>query len=115
MEDIVAAKVRDRAGKWYGFMTWGRIVDRIDDSWIVDVIRADAGRCGIGDIAEILVCDSLIEAAACQYFYEGLFHFANCGVPFGPYHETWRLARLDEITQGSPDIYFLGEEREVPS
>jgi hypothetical protein len=100
MEDIVAAKVRDESGRWYGFMTWGRIADRIDDAWIRDLMRAQAASRGIRSIAEIRIC---------QYFYEGLFHFANAGIPLGPTYETWRQDRLNDLACG---VYFLGEERE---
>jgi hypothetical protein len=109
MEDVVAAKVRDESGKWYGFMTWGRIEDRTDDAWIRDLVRAQAASCGIKSVAEIRICESLGEAAMCQYFYEGLFHFANAGIPFGPSYEAWRQDRLKDLARG---VYFLGQERE---
>jgi hypothetical protein len=111
VEDVIAARVRDDSGKWYGFMTWGRIVDRIDSSWVEQVVRADANKCAIAEVAEVRVCDSLTEVSTCRYFYEGLFHFANAGIPFGPSYETWRKARLDELMKGTADVYFLGPER----
>lgn len=43
MEDIVAARVRDDSGKWYGFMTFDRIVNRVDNSWL---LRSPSRRCG---------------------------------------------------------------------
>jgi hypothetical protein len=112
MEDIVAARVRDSSGKWYGFMTWGRIVDRIDDSWIQQLAHAHASKCGIKEVVDVRICDSLSDVAACQYFYEGLFHFANAGIPFGSSYEIWRQDRLSEFKQGTIDVYFLGQERE---
>ena len=107
----MAARVRDRAGEWYGFMTRGRIVDHIDDAWVKEIVRADASRLGIEDIAEIRICDSLSEAASCQYFYEGPFHFANAGIPYGAFHGAWKQHRWNEIAEGAPQVYFLGQER----
>ena len=115
MEDLVAARVHDHAGEWYGFMTWGRIVDCVDDSWLKEIVRVDASLCGIEGITEIRVCDSLSEVASCRYFYEGLFHFANAGIPFGASYDAWKQHRLDEITHGTPHVYFLGQEREAES
>jgi hypothetical protein len=113
MEDIVAARVRDNSGKWYGFMTWGRIVDHSNDSWVEEVVRASARECAIPDVDEVHVCGSLSEAATCQYFYEGLFHFTNLGIPFGTSYEAWRQDRLAEFEQGTLSVYFLGPEREA--
>ncbi len=113
MEDIVAARARDNSGKWYGFMTWGRIVDRIDDAWVEEIVLANARQCTIPPIVEVHVCDSLSEVATCEYFYEGLFHFANSGIPFGASYEPWRQDRLAEFKQGTSRVYFLGAEREA--
>jgi hypothetical protein len=115
MEDIVAARVRDHSGKWYGFMTWGRIVDRINGSWVEEVVLANARKCAIPEVAEVRICESLSEVAGCQYFYEGLFHFANAGIPFGPSYESWRQDRQDEFEQGTFPVYFLGPERGAES
>jgi hypothetical protein len=110
MEDIVAARVRDNSGKWYGFMTWGRIMDAVNESWVEEAVRHDADKCAIDGIAEVRVCPSLLEVMHCEYFHEALFHFANAGIPFGPSYEAWKRERLNEIQQGSPKVYFLGRE-----
>jgi hypothetical protein len=110
MEDIVAARVRDSSGKWYGFMTWGRIVDRIDDAWVEEIVLANARQCAIPEAVEVRVCDSLSEVATCRYFYEGLFHFANAGIPLGTSYEAWRQDRLAEFEQGTARVHFLGAE-----
>lgn len=65
MEDIVAARVRDHSGKWYGFMTWGRVVDRIDCSWLEEVVLANARKRAIPEVAEVRICESLSEVAGC--------------------------------------------------
>ena len=88
-------------------------MDRINDSWVQQVIRAQATRCGINEVVEVRVCESLSEVAACQYFYEGFFHFANAGIPFGSSYEAWRRERLGEFKEGTLDVYFLGKDREA--
>ena len=93
-------------------MTWGRIVDRIDDSWVKEVVLADAKKCAIPEVAEVRVCDSLSEVATCQYFYEALFSFANAGIPFGPSYKSWRQDRLTDFKEGTFRVYFLGPERD---
>ena len=110
MDDIVAARVKDCSGKWYSFMTWGRIVDRIDESWVVEAVRSFARTCAIDGIAELQVCESLYEVMNCQYFHEGLFHFANAGIPFGRSYDAWREARLEEFKRGHPEVFFLGSD-----
>lgn len=88
-------------------------MDRIDDSWVEEVVRANAKKCAIPEVAEIRICDSLRDVATCQYFYEGLFHFASAGIPFGASYEAWRQDRLAEFGQGTLSVHFLGPEREA--
>jgi hypothetical protein len=110
VEDIVAARVRDTSGKWYGFMTWGRIVDPVDESWVEETVRKVAKTCAIDGVEEVLVCTSLHQAMNCRYLCEALFHFANAGIPFSGSYKAWKQKRLDELMEGTPDVYFLGEE-----
>ena len=91
-------------------MTWGRIVDRIDESWVVEAIRKFAARCAVDGIADVYVCRSLREVRDCEYFYEALFYFANAGIPFGDSYEAWRKERLNEVEGGTPEVYFLGQD-----
>ena len=53
-------------------MTWGRIVDRIDDCWVEEADRAEARKCAIPEVAEIRICDSLGEVVVQKHF-ESLF------------------------------------------
>lgn len=96
MEDIVAARVRDHSSQWYGFMTWARIVDRIDGSWVKEVVLANARKRAIPEVAE----------------REGLFHFANAGIPFGPSYEWWRQDRQNEFEQGTFPVIFSAPSAE---
>jgi hypothetical protein len=106
MEDIVAARVRDNSGKWYGFMTWGRIVDRIDDAWVEEIVLANARQCAIPEVVEVRVCDSLSEVATCRYFYEGLFHFANAGIPLGTSYEACLKIGSRSSSKAQPAYIF---------
>lgn len=106
MEDIVAIRVLDRSGRWRGYITWGRILDPVDTTWVEEIIRRQC----VSDPQEIRVCESLSEVSKFKYFFEAIFSFANRGRPFGPEYKKWRSQREAEIEQGTAALYNLGEE-----
>jgi hypothetical protein len=60
-----------------------------------------------GEVASIRVCDTLQEAAHAPYFFEGLFHFAQCQVPRGEAYRSWRERMREQLAEGK-QLYYLG-------
>ena len=83
MEDIVAARVRDNSGNWYGFMTWGRIVDRIDESWVEQIVS------------------TLMRPSSILRMPE--YHSAN-------HTRLGDKNGSNEVEGGNPEVYFLGQD-----
>lgn len=84
MEDIVGIKVRAGDGRAFGFMTWGRIFDVIDETELMDTIKQFAKRCqGTQDIASMELCRSLQGVSKAVYFYEALSEYSRQRIPSG--------------------------------
>jgi hypothetical protein len=110
MEDVVAVRVQDNTGKWFGFMTWGRLRDRLDETWVIEAVANVAKTCAMNGVGEARVCSSMHEVANCQYFYEALFQFSNAWVLPGKSYKGWHRKRLKELDKGFPTVYFLGPD-----
>ena len=108
MENVVGLKARRDDRRWVGFMTWGRVVDRVDDTWLIDALRSDLQAFGIPQDAEIVVCDTLQDVSECPYFYEALLDFAHRGIPRGKKYEKWRARRAKDVESGAKIFYGLG-------
>ncbi len=83
MEDIVGLIVTDPLKGRLGFMMWGRPIDPVDDTWLLDALRLHLSRSGFSSEAQIVLCDTLQVFSTAPYSYESIFSFANAGIPFG--------------------------------
>ncbi len=77
MEDIVAVKVIDGAGKPHYFMTWGRVFDAVNPEPLLQALIPHLSKFGISSFSTISLCLSLREASNELYFYEALFSFSQ--------------------------------------
>jgi len=107
MEDVVALVATDTAKGKYGFMTWGRVFDAVDDTELMNAIRSHLHTFGLTNVEEVKLCESLIESSHCKYFYEGLFAFANRSIPFGDEYANWACDKRDAILSGR-EIFCAG-------
>jgi hypothetical protein len=109
MEDIVAVKVIDTAGKPHYFVTWGRIFDSGAPELLLQAITPHLPTFGIKSFDSINLCPSLREAANQSYFYEALFAFSQKHIPFGENYEAWRQQQVQRVRAGK-EIYYLGTD-----
>lgn len=110
MEDIVGIIVVTAKGNRYGFVTWGRIIDTINDQWLVEMVARKAPTyAGIGHVEAVHVCESLKEVSSGKYFFEALFAFCNARIPFGEGYAQWLKERRKEHAEGTDRLYYLGE------
>ncbi|MBV8082405.1 MAG: hypothetical protein JO293_05875 [Candidatus Eremiobacteraeota bacterium] len=107
MEDIVAIKAVDKDGKAVAFMTWGRLFDRIDDTELLQSVRAT--RFVGHPMKRFALCDSLGQVAKHRYFYEALAYFASEKIPFGQRYRSWQ-ARKRRALEAGREIWFLGRK-----
>ena len=107
MEHIVGIKVHDKVFGEVGFITWGRIFDRVDSDFLLKAINQHLDKFGITTPTSIELCDTLQELSAHPYFYEALFAFAQKTIPFGKSYQAWRNKKKKALERGE-DIYFLG-------
>ena len=122
MEDVVALVATDHVKGNMGFITWGRTFDPVDESPLLAAVRPNLTTFGLNVIEELRVCESLIELAACKFFYEGLLSFARERIPFGSDYATWATSKCEAITSGR-ELYCVGpipfssdvERRHAPS
>lgn len=108
MEDVVAIEVALEDGQHRYFMTWGRIQDTVDPTELENLVLRHSTKVDLGGIGRSArLCDTLSEASAAPYFYEGLLSFAHQPIPFGKGYSKWRKRRAEAQRTGQ-DIYFLG-------
>jgi len=107
MEDIVGIKIKDKIKGEGALITWGRLFDPVDETELLDVIKAHVARWGINDLESISVCYSLKEIADQPYFYESLIRFIQEPIPYGSGYESWKRKKKKALKKGE-DIYFTG-------
>jgi hypothetical protein len=90
LEDVVAIKARSKNGKAVAFLTWGRLFDRIDDIELLRVVKFHSGKYAGAPMTQFRLCDSLLEVADHQYFYEALLSFSRQPIPYGKRYESWK-------------------------
>lgn len=100
-------KIQDKVLGTVGFITWGRVFDRIDAQSLLDAVAKNSSKFGIQNLEKIELCDSLQDLSAFPYFYEALFAFAQENIQYGKKYEDWCAKKQKAILQGE-DIYFLG-------
>jgi hypothetical protein len=107
MEDLVGIKVQDKILGTVGFITWGRVFDRVDSTEMLEALKLNLSKFGIHHLESITLCDTLQEVATFPYFYEGLFAFAQEKISYGKSYDTWCAKKKNAIIYGE-DVYFLG-------
>jgi hypothetical protein len=108
MDDVIGVRVRDAKRGWVGFVTYGRLWDRVDPANELAAISAHFSTFGIKEPVDVRLCDSLQELASAKYFYEALLTFAWQPVPFGPGYEAWR-AEMRSAVENGKHIFYVGE------
>jgi hypothetical protein len=111
VEDVVAVRVTLDSGVHRYFLTWGRIQDRVDPGQIEAIVLENATRYSLGGVPVSATLCLLREASHEPYFFEGLWSFANDGVPFGRGYNRWRR-RIDKEMRNGSHLYFLGRREE---
>lgn len=107
MEEVVALRASTGEGPPRFFMTWGRVFGAVDPTPLLEAVRPHIER-QLGQPAqELSVCDTLREAQEAPYFYEGLLHFAQQRVPYGPDYERWAGDKRSAL-RGGKELHFLG-------
>jgi hypothetical protein len=110
MENLIALRVQFADGSERYFLTWGRIQDPVDPRPVERVVRRCLDRRiqpGQAPVGSIVICDSLAEASASTYFYEGLFTFATRGIAFGEDYQEW-VAQMRARMEEGKDIFDCG-------
>jgi hypothetical protein len=108
MEDVVGIRVRDAKNGWFGFVTWGRLWDPVDETELIRAVKPHlTGFHGITDPQEVHVCNSLRDLRSAEYFYEALISFSWDCPPFGDSYDAWRKQKQRDVQDGR-DIYFVG-------
>ena len=108
MEDVVAFWVKGK-GREVGFLTWGRVFDRVDEAPLIEALRSGIAVFGFPAESEISICDSLQEVSGCRYFYEGLLIFSHKPIPFGKKtYWVWAKKMRKAIPKGK-EICLLGD------
>jgi hypothetical protein len=108
MEDLVAVAVRLDDGREALFLTWGRLYNAVDPRPVAAIVLSASGGFAIGGTpVGARLCSSLSSAANADYFYEGLFDFAQRPIPFGVGYSDWRREKLARVAKGQ-DLYFVG-------
>jgi hypothetical protein len=115
MEDIVALRVVVDKGPNQYFLTWGRLLDRVETKSLEQLVGSHLSKFALGGPAvSISVCDSLREAAGARYFYECFFAMCQKPIPFGDGYKRWAAQMLAKLKEGR-EIYYLGAEAETSS
>lgn len=112
MEDVVAIKVVDDERGTIGFLTWGRLWSAVDETKLLEVVRANLAIFGLHTPREVVVCSSLREVESSEYFYEGILHFAWSPPPFGRKYEDWKKQKRRDVKSGR-EIYCLGALKDL--
>jgi hypothetical protein len=108
LEDVVGIKVRDKNNGLFGFMTWGRLWDPVDDTELLRAVRPFIAHCqGIEEIVDVEVCYSLRDVQHTPYFYEALISFSWGQPQRHEKYKRWRKDMRKELERGR-QIYFLG-------
>lgn len=111
MENLVGIIVKDKNFGEVGFVTWGRVFDRVDPEPLLEAIKLNLKIFGIKELESIEVCDTLQEVSGFPYFYEAIFKFARDIIPKNMLYENWCKKKRQAILEGE-DIYFLGLTKE---
>lgn len=110
MEDIVALEATLTNDTKRYFLTWGRVFDPNDPTPLIECVRPHMRKYQLGgEVASIRVCDTLQQAAHAAYFFEALFHFAQCPVPRGEAYQSWKERMREELAEGK-QLYYLGAD-----
>ncbi len=107
MEDLVGIKIVDKTFGIVGFITWGRIFNRVDPQPLLDIVTKHLSKFGIVAVESIEVCDTLQEISSLPYFYEALFEFSQRIIPEGKIYKDWQKNMSKALERGE-GIYFLG-------
>lgn len=108
MDDIIAIKIKDKVEGETGFLTFGRIFDRVDDKEIVSVVKSHCHKYGIDDIESIELCWQIQDVSHMRYFYEAFYSITQEKIPTnGKDYEEWVNQKKQSILYGD-DIFFLG-------
>lgn len=111
MEHLVGIKVKDALFGDVGFLTWGRVLHRVDPDSLLDAVRMHLTKFGIRNPESIELCDTLQEVAHFPYFFEGLFEFSQKIIPDGKDYKPWQNTMKKAIEKGE-EIYFLGVSKD---
>ena len=105
MDDIVALKVVVKEGPDHYFLTWGRLLGRVETKALEELVRSHLSRFSLPDPAvSISVCDSLGEASGARYFYEAFFQMCQKPIPFGDGYKVWAAAMLEQLNKAAKSI-----------
>lgn len=108
MEHIIGIIAHDTLIHDVGFMTWGRLFDRVDPQSVIDTLKDYLSKFGINNAKSIEVCNSLQETSHYLYFYEGLFELCQEIIPATADEYTkWKDQKLQSMKNGEW-FYFLG-------
>ena len=107
MEDIVAVRVVTEENKKYYFLTWGRVLDEVNDKEILSFMEQHLLRFGITNMKKMALCEDLQEASHQKYFYESFFLMSQQKIPFGKKYAGWQRKIKNRMLKGK-EIYRLG-------
>jgi hypothetical protein len=110
LEDVIGIRFFDRQRGEHGILSWGRLHDPVDDTVLLERIRALLLAMGFHDIQEIAICDELGELSAFKYFFEGLLVF-SAQMPARLRDRSWlsQLERDEDALRKS--LYLLSGRR----
>lgn len=109
MEDIVAVGVELVNEKKRYFLTWGRIQDNVDSTFLEDIVFKNATRWDLGGVPKrARLCATLQEAADQPYFYEALFMMCQKPIPTGVRsYQRWKK-KIDRLMRIGKELYYCG-------
>ncbi len=110
MEDIIAIKVLDKKKGEAAFLTWGRVLDRVDPAPMEKMLAKFLPKYGLNNVIKVSVCWSLKDVASYPYFFEKLVFFAWNPIPFGKRYKSW-ASRMKRAISAGEEIYFLGVKK----
>lgn len=111
MESIVAVAMVDKKGRKYYFLTWGRVLDIIDDRQLIQCVNKYASRCDVEKpIVAGYLCNDLQEASGQMYFYEHFFNMAERRIAFRKSDKVWNKEIAKKLKEGR-EVYYLGNPK----
>jgi hypothetical protein len=107
MDDVVALIATDSKAGRIAFLTWGRLLDPVDEELLASIVRPQLCAFGLNAVTSLEVCYSLRDVASGVYFYEALLSFVWRRPTFGDGYESWRDKTKMSLLAGS-ELYCIG-------